>query len=76
MIRYTNCQNHSHNVNLSLQGKISMLETGIVSGTSRLVVRDPDHEAVRILLIIRIDVKNNFINVTVNFHYSFVIIEY
>ena len=29
--------------NLSLQGKIPMVEPGIENGTSWLVVRDPDH---------------------------------
>ena len=34
---------HGHHWNLSLQGKISMVEPGIEPGTSWLVVRDPDH---------------------------------
>ena len=33
----------SHHGNLSLQGKIPMVEPGIKPGTSCLVVRDPDH---------------------------------
>ena len=74
--KYTYYQNHGHHGNLSLQVKISMLEPGILPGTSWLVVRDPDHEAGRKLLIIRIDVKNYFINFTVILHYSFVIIKY
>ena len=34
---------HGHHGNLSLKGKIPMVEPGIETGTSRLVVRDPDH---------------------------------
>ena len=34
---------HGHQENLSLQGKIPMLELGIEPGTSWLVVRNPDH---------------------------------
>ena len=34
---------HGHHGNLSLQGKIPMVEPGIEPGTSWLVVRDPDH---------------------------------
>ena len=34
---------HDHHGNLSLQGKIPMVEPGIEPGTSWLVVRDPDH---------------------------------
>ena len=39
----TNYPDHGHNGNLSLQGKIPMVEPGIEPGTSWLVVRDPDH---------------------------------
>ena len=39
----TNYPDHGHHGNLSLQGKIPMVEPGIEPGTSWLVVRDPDH---------------------------------
>ena len=39
----TNYPDHGHHGNLSLQGKIPMVEPGIEPGTSSLVVRDPDH---------------------------------
>ena len=39
----TNYPDHGHHGNLSLQGKIPMVEPGIEPGTSFLVVRDPDH---------------------------------
>ena len=39
----TNYPDHSHHGNLSLQGKIPIVEPGIEPGTSWLVVRDPDH---------------------------------
>ena len=38
-----NYPDHGHHGNLSLQGKIPMLEPRIEPGTSWLVVRDPDH---------------------------------
>ena len=34
---------HGHHWNLSLQGKIPMVEPAIEPGTSWFVVRDPDH---------------------------------
>ena len=34
---------HGHHGNVSLQGKIPMVEPGIERGTSWLVVRDPEH---------------------------------
>ena len=39
----TNYPDHGHHGNLSLQGKIPMVEPGIEPRTSWLVVRDPDH---------------------------------
>ena len=39
----TNYPDHGHHGNLSLQGKISMVEPGIEPRTSWLVVRDRDH---------------------------------
>ena len=39
----TNYPDHGHHGNLSLQGKVPMVEPGIQPGTSGLVVRDPDH---------------------------------
>ena len=39
----TNYPDHGHQGNLSLQGKIPIVEPGIEHGTSWLVVRDPDH---------------------------------
>ena len=39
----TNYPDHGHHGNLSLQGKIPMLEPGIEPGTSWLLGRDPDH---------------------------------
>ena len=39
----TNYPDHGHHGNLSLQGKIPMVEPGIEPGISWLVVRDPDH---------------------------------
>jgi hypothetical protein len=38
-----NYPDHGHHGNLSLQGKIPMVEPGIEPGTSWLVVRDPVH---------------------------------
>ena len=38
-----NYPDHGHHGNLSLKGKIPMVEPGIEPGTSCLVVRDPDH---------------------------------
>ena len=35
--------------NLPLQGKIPTVEPGIEPGTSRLVVRDPDHQTTRLV---------------------------
>ena len=42
-------QNHGHHGNLSLQGKIPMLEPGIKPRTSWLVVRDLDHWTTRLV---------------------------
>ena len=39
----TNYPDRGHHGNLSLHGKIPMVEPGIEPGTSWLVVRDPDH---------------------------------
>ena len=45
----TNYPNRGHRGNLSLQGKIPMVEPGIEPGTSWLVVRDPDHKTTRLV---------------------------
>ena len=43
LTKATNYPDHGHHGNLSLQGKIPMVEPGIEPGTSWLVGRYPDH---------------------------------
>ena len=47
-----NYPDHGHHGNLSLKGKIPMVEPGIEPATSWLVVRDPDHSTTRRALLI------------------------
>ena len=47
----TNYPDHDQHGNLSLQGKIPMVEPGIEPGTSWLVVRDPDHYTTRLVIL-------------------------
>jgi hypothetical protein len=44
-----NYPDHGHHGNLSLQGKIPMIEPGIEPGTSCLVVRNSDHQTTRLV---------------------------
>ena len=45
----TNYPDHGHHGNISLQGKIPMVEPGIEPGTSWLVVRDSDRWTTRLV---------------------------
>ena len=54
----TNYPDHGHHGNLSLQGKIPMVEPGIEPGTSWLIVRDPDHLPMRLVTCNLLHTKN------------------
>jgi hypothetical protein len=56
---YTSCRDHGRYGDLPVQGKIPTAELGIETRTSWLVVRSSDHQAMMMIILLKLPVLNS-----------------